>query len=73
MKVVYDEEKVTFGNVRENQMFVDFDGDLCMKMNDEVFIIIACADGKPCADCIENVDEDRKITRILPKIRKIEF
>ena len=71
--MVYDEEKVTFGNVRDNQMFVDHDGDLCMKMNDEVFIVIASADGQPCADCIENVDEDRKITRILPKIRKIEF
>lgn len=66
-------EELTFGMVKENQFFVNRDGDLCQKCNGEEANIIASPDGSPWAVNCLSFSESKLIKRILPEITKIEF
>jgi hypothetical protein len=76
MKFIYEQEEdktSTFGQVQDNQFFVDIDGDLCQKISSSSYCTIANSNGQPYAttyDCAYYYDT---IKRILPKVTKIEF
>jgi hypothetical protein len=76
MKFIYEQEgtnTLTFGQVQNDQFFVDSDGYLCQKINSDSYSTIANINGVPYASgttCACNYDA---IKRILPKVTKIEF
>ena len=76
MKFIYEIEpkkkQLTFADVAENQFFVCDEGYLCQKVDSEFACTIADPDGDPSCNYI-TVEDDHPITRILPKIAKIEF
>lgn len=76
IKFVLSEEKQTtlvFGYVEEDQFFVDDDGDLCQKSSEDSYTTVADQDGRPSAYTVKYVNYDHKISKILPKVAKIEF
>jgi hypothetical protein len=62
-----------FGDVEINQFFVDKEGFLCQKEDARLFSVIAFPDGSPCCLACRNGVDDMPITRILPKVKRIEF
>jgi hypothetical protein len=64
---------LTFGDVEEDQFFVDEDGWLCQKDVEDAYTAIANADGEPTCTFFDGIDSDRLIKRILPKVTKINF
>lgn len=76
MNFIYADQAVkapTFGDVKNNQFFVDDDGYLCQKTNGDSFTVIAKPDGTPCSTWFRNVRSDQTIQRIIPAVQKIEF
>lgn len=63
----------TFGDVEDNQFFVDQYFNLCQKYDFETYTVIADGDGNPLSDLYKKVPSDRSIERILPKVEKINF
>lgn len=63
----------TFADVGINQFFVNSRGLLCHKSTGSSYNIIADSVGSPYSDFVANVGEDAIISRILPKVAKIEF
>jgi hypothetical protein len=64
---------LTFGDVEEDQFFVDEDGWLCQKAAEDAYTAIANADGEPTCTFFDGIDSDLLIKRILPKVTKINF
>ena len=76
MKFIFEtEQKVQpkFSDVAINQFFVKCDGDLCQKVEHNCYNVIADCDGEPCALSSALYHPDSLISRILPKVIKIEF
>lgn len=76
MNFIYENKEVkapTFGDVKENQFFVDNDGSLCQKTDYSNFTVVAAPDGTPYSAWMDETALDRKIQRIIPTVRKIEF
>lgn len=68
------ETDLTMSDVEINQFFVSLYGQLCQKVSEGAYSLIAQNDGMPEAAYIEHEDgDDARIMRILPKIKKIEF
>jgi len=67
------ENKLTFGDVKVNQFFIDEDGALSQKVNDCSYTVIAYADGSPCADYYTEVQDYQEVKKILPIVDEIEF
>jgi len=63
----------TFGDVREDQFFVNQGGELCQKYNTAGYNVIANAFGEPFSTRQSSVDSGMPIKRIFPTITKIEF
>ena len=62
-----------FGDVEENQPFVDSLGQLCMKSSNSTYVILARSDGTPWVAFSDQINEDTEITRIRTAITKINF
>jgi hypothetical protein len=62
-----------FEDVEINQFFVDKEGYLCQKEDARLFSVIAFPGGSPCCLACQNGVDDMPITRILPKVKQIEF
>ena len=76
MKFIYAEktEKApTFGDVKTNQFFVDYDGYLCQKTSNSSLVVIANPNGAPYSTWLTNIYWNREIQRIIPIVAKIEF
>lgn len=77
MKIIYETDPapktLTFADVEENQFFVDDAGRLCQKITNSVYSAIANSCGEPYGDHYSNVRPQMEISRIIPKIAKIEF
>ena len=76
MKFTYEQEEtntLTFGQVQENQFFVDSDGYLCQKICSDSYCTIARSNGEPYASSTNCAFNSDTIKRILPKVTKIEF
>ena len=76
MTFIYEQEKVktlTFGDVQENQFFVNVDGYLCQKASSGSYNIIADNLGTPYARSTDTAFKGDTIKRILPTVTKIEF
>lgn len=67
------DENLLLSMVENNQFFVSVFGQLCQKIDENAYQIIAQFTGQPQAACIPGKDADLVIKRILPKIIKIEF
>ena len=67
-----EEKSSTYNCVEINQFFVTVDGELCQKIDDSSYIMVATKDGTPFADYYSNT-YGFIIKRILPKVAKIEF
>lgn len=76
MKFIYEkqEEKkeLTLNDVEDNQFFVCADGYLCQKIGGESFMTIADEEGYPSCGYFSDFASVR-ITRLLPRVEKIEF
>ena len=70
--IANDDYEATFGQVEENQMFIDSHGYLCQKVDEDWYNVIADAHGEPLSDRRDAIGSD-KISKILPKVTKIEF
>lgn len=76
MKFIFEQDEtktLTFGDVQDNQFFVDADGYLCQKICSDAYNTIADGVGAPYATSGDFASTDDKIKRILPKVIKIEF
>jgi hypothetical protein len=76
MKFIFEtEQKVQpkFSDVCIDQFFVKSNGDLCQKVEANCYNVIADRDGVPCALNSALYHADSLISRILPKVIKIEF
>lgn len=76
IKFVTESEEIknpTFGDVEENQFFIDGDGYLSQKNSHDRYFTIANNHGKPCSCLCDDVSGEDTIIKILPKITKIEF
>lgn len=63
----------TFGDVRDDQFFVNRGGELCQKYNATGYNVIANASGEPYSTRQSSVESGMQIERILQTITKIEF
>jgi hypothetical protein len=76
MKFIFEQDEtkqLTFGDVQDNQFFVDADGYLCQKICSDSYNTICNGIGTPYATSNDQASRDDKIKRILPKVTKIEF
>ena len=74
VKEEQEEPILLFGQVCQYQFFIDHNGNLCQKVNENNAVIIANSDGELFADSYTNWKPSTAlITKILPKIKKIEF
>ena len=62
-----------FGDVEENQLFTCAAGYLCQKVDGQSFTFIAQPDGTPLANYSVGMNRTEIISRILPRITKINF
>lgn len=77
MKIIYETnpapKTLTFADVETNQFFVDGAGYLCQKITRGDYSAIANSCGEPYGDYYSDICLEMKISRIIPKIAKIEF
>ena len=76
IKFIIEADKVSspvFGDVEINQFFVHSSGGLCQKYGPNSFNAITDFDGNPDASRATQVLPDMPITRILPRVTKIEW
>jgi len=67
------ERPPVFGDVCENQFFIDIDGWLCQKMTETGYNTIADDEGNPLADSAKSRSWDTPIRSVLPNVTKIKF
>lgn len=77
MKIIFEkkenlDKQLTIADVEVNQFFVCGVGYLCQKIRGSRYTTIAGPDGILSCESF-NSNPDYQITRILPKIAKIEF
>lgn len=68
-----EEREPRFGDVRNSQFFIDKDGYLCQKIDDDSFQNIANEQGSPVAFSENDADPNTIIQKILPKVTKITW
>ena len=68
-----EKERLTFEDVEINQFFVTVSGVLCQKIDCLAYSMVASHDGTPYADHYDDCGGNFVISRILPKVVKIEF
>ena len=68
-----EEKPPVFGDVQTNQFFVHCLGWLCQKHGPNSFNVLTDCDGNPDASRVPHVRSDMPITRILPRVTKIEW
>ncbi len=68
-----EEKRPTFEDVEINQFFVSACGELCQKVSDMTYNVIAFEDGGLYAKYRTKLCRDFAIKRTLPKVAKIEF
>jgi hypothetical protein len=82
MKFIYKDNnniKLTFGQVEEDQFFIDKAGRFCQKTGPESYHSIADVNGKPYACTFDldvddkPIDDDTPISAKLNLVEKIEF
>jgi hypothetical protein len=76
IKFIIEEDQVSspvFGDVETDQFFVHRFGWLCQKHGPNSFNVLADFDGIPDASRETHVFPDMPITRILPRVTKIEW
>lgn len=76
MKIIFEQQAPNapiFGDVQENQLFVDINGYLCQKASSCTYHTIADYNGELYSTCVDFSSAHDKIKRIIPKITKIEF
>jgi len=76
MKIIFEQQAPNapiFGDVQENQFFVDTNGYLCQKSSASLYHTIADYNGELHSTYLECSSAHDKIKRIIPKITKIEF
>lgn len=66
-------EEPIFSDVRDEQFFVNSDLQLCQKVGQNCYNIIADTNGAPLAIYCDEIETSVPITRILPKVTKINF
>lgn len=62
-----------FGQVKEDQFFLDIHGQLCQKVLSTEYNVVADAEGIPEAYNIIGVSEGLEILEILPHVEKITW
>lgn len=62
-----------FANVEFEQFFVDEHGFLSQRVDVDRYLIIADPVGVPHSNIVEDVQLDRDVQRILPRVTKISF
>ncbi len=65
--------QLTLADVGINQPFLDKDGDLCLKISYNEFVIIADCDLNPNVRIYDDVDYDLPILKVLQKIIRWEL
>ena len=65
--------RLTFNDVEDNQFFVDIDGNLCHRIDEDTYSLIADNTGNPHGGYFDDVLEDSPIKKVLPKVVKINF
>ena len=75
MKFILSPEnrRAEFGDVGEDQMFVDDQGVLRQKKDENSYCTIANPDGTLFCTVYEGIEKHFRITRIITNIQKIEF
>jgi hypothetical protein len=76
MQIIYKEKqqkKLVFGDVKDDQFFVDNCNYLCQKYGEQSYNIIANQFGVPRSGRTLEVSCNTIVTRILPEVEKIEF
>ena len=76
MQIIYKEKqqkKLVFGDVKDDQFFVNNCGYLCQKYGEQSYNIIANQSGVPCSGRSDAVSCNTIVTRILPEVLRIEF
>jgi hypothetical protein len=77
LKIIYkqqsEDKRLTFWDVKENQLFVAANGCLYQKYSDEKARMVANHIGMLCCGCTEHFEEMTVIQRLIPEIEKIEF
>jgi hypothetical protein len=68
-----EEKPPVFGDVEMNQFFVHRLGWLCQKHGPNSFNALTDCDGNPCASRESNARQGMPITRIIPRVTKIEW
>lgn len=66
-------QELTFDMVEENQFFINCSGDLCQKVTNTAYNIIADRHGYPLCNHWATVAEGLRINKIIPRIEKIKF
>jgi hypothetical protein len=76
MTIIFEQQPpstLKFGDVQENQFFVDTNGYLCQKANSSSYHTIADNNGELYSTYVDLACAYDKVKRILPKVTKIEF
>lgn len=68
-----EQKDCTFGDVEENQFFIDDQARLCQKCSGHAFNVISDSDGDPWCAQREDMNHDMIIHAILPRVRRIRF
>jgi len=76
MTIIFEQQPpstLKFGDVQENQFFVDTNGYLCQKASTSSYHTIADNNGELYATSVGYACAYDKVKRIIPKVTKIEF
>ena len=75
MNILFHEksEGLTFGMVLQGQLFIDQDDGLCMKDDEDGYIVLADKTGEPSGIHCGYTDDYEPIKKIFPKVKKFEF
>jgi hypothetical protein len=68
-----ENESLTLADVEEGQFFVNKEGQLCQKYWEACYFVIADENGEPLGDSVDCEWNYRVVSRILPKVTRIEF
>jgi hypothetical protein len=72
-QIVEQDKDLTLADVEEGQFFVDKQGQLCQKYWEACYCVIADENGEPLGGSEDCEWNSRVVSRILPKVKRIEF
>jgi hypothetical protein len=73
MKITFQDEKLKFKNVLNNQFFVSIQGALWQKVHSKAAHMVCNSHGVPYTEGTCEWDLDDEIVRLIPFIEKIDF